>query len=186
MKKELWRQLVHASGVFIVVLGFFITPELLILLCIGLVVLAETLFQLDKYHHIPIFSRILTTCKRKDDERGFIYFFIGITLTIYLFKFNMNVVNAAILILLFGDSASTLIGKRFGRHKLPFQNEKTFEGSLSFLFVGFTVALTQLPMLPAISGAFFGAITEAYSPVDDNIPVPIVSALAMSLIIYML
>lgn len=55
MKKELWRQLVHASGVFIVVLGFFVTPEILILFCIALVVLAEILFQLDKSHHIPLF-----------------------------------------------------------------------------------------------------------------------------------
>ncbi|KAF5086485.1 hypothetical protein DSECCO2_57950 [anaerobic digester metagenome] len=186
MKKELWRQLVHASGVFIVLLGFLVSPEVLILLCIALVVLAETLFQLDKSHHIPLFSTMLSNCKRKDDERGFVYFFIGIIVTIYLFKFDMGIVNAAILILLFGDSASTIIGKRFGRHKLPFQEKKTFEGSISFFIIGSSLAITQLPLLPAISGAFFGAVTEAYSPVDDNIPIPIVSALAMSLIIYIL
>jgi len=33
---------------------------------------------------------------------------------------------------------------------------------------------------------FFGALTEAYSPVDDNIPIPLVSALVMSLVIYLI
>jgi dolichol kinase len=31
-----------------------------------------------------------------------------------------------------------------------------------------------------------GTITEAYSPIDDNIPVPIISALAISIVIYWL
>ncbi len=185
MNKEIWRQLIHASGIFILLLGLFLKPEILILLCVIMVFLTEILFILDKYHYIPIFSSILDRCKRNEDEKGFIYFFIGILATLIIFNFNTAIAYSAIIMLILGDSVSTIIGKRFGKHKLPY-NIKTFEGSSAFIIVGFAGALTMLPLIPALTGALVGALTEAYSPVDDNIPVPIISALAMSIVIYLL
>lgn len=185
MKKELWRQLIHASGVFIVVLSYFIPPQLLIFLCVAILIFVVMVFRLDHNHNIPLFSTILRVAKRDHDERGFVYFFIGIILTLSLFQFNMSIANAAILILLFGDSASTLIGRKFGKIKLPFQSRKTLEGSLAFLVVGLVVSLTQLPLIPALAGALGGTLTEAYSPIDDNIPIPLISALVMSAVIYL-
>lgn len=176
--------MIHASGVFIVVLSYFLKPDALILLSIAIMVFVEILFQLDKKYNIFFFSALFKRCKRKEDERGFVYFFIGIILTLIIFQFNIAIANAAILILLFGDSASTIVGRRWGKIKLPFQNKKTLEGSLAFILVGLTVSLTQVPLLPAFLGVIFGALAEAYSPVDDNIPIPLVSAFVMSLIIY--
>ena len=186
MDKEILRQLIHASGIFILILGIFLNPQVLILLCIIMLVFAEMVFILDKHYYIPIFSTILSVCKRRDDERGFLYFFIGIIATLYIFSFNMAIADSGILMLIIGDSASTIVGRRFGRHKLPFKDLKSFEGSIAFLVVGFLSALTLLPLLPALIGALVGAITEAYSPIDDNIPVPIISALAMTVVIYWL
>lgn len=186
MEKELWRQLIHASGVFIVVLSYFLPPNLLIILCVAILIFVEIMFRLDHHHDIPLFSTILRLSKREHDERGFVYFFIGIIVTLFFFQFNMNIANAAILILLFSDSASTIIGKKFGKIKLPFQSHKTLEGSLAFLIVGFLVSLTQLPIMPAFTGALAGTLTEAYSPIDDNVPIPLVSALVMSLVFYIL
>ncbi|BDZ70033.1 diacylglycerol/polyprenol kinase family protein [Methanobacterium petrolearium] len=184
MEKELWRQLIHASGVFIVILSYFLTPQILILLCVAILVFVEVVFRLDHHYHVPLFSAIFRVTKRQNDEKGFIYFFIGIILTLYFFQFNIAIANAAILILLFGDSASTIIGKRFGKTKLPFQPHKTLEGSLAFLIVGFLVSLTQIHIIPAFVGALAGMVTEAYSPVDDNVPIPLVSALLISLVVY--
>jgi dolichol kinase len=184
MDREILRQLIHASGIFILVLGIFLKPEALILLCIIMVIFAEMIFVLDKYQHIPLLSTILSKCKRSDDERGFLYFFIGIIATLYIFSFNIAIANSAILMLLLGDSASTLVGRKFGRHKLPFNNLKTFEGSFAFLIVGFLSSLTLLPIFPSIIGALVGTLTEAYSPIDDNITVPIISALSICLVIY--
>ena len=166
-------------------LGLFLKPEILILLCVIMVSVTEMMFILNRYYHIPIFSTILVNCKRNDDERGFIYFFIGIIATLIIFKFNIAIAYSALIMLLLGDSASTVIGKKFGKHKIPY-NTKTFEGSLTFFVVGFMGALILLPPLPAVIGALAGVLTEAYSPIDDNIPVPIISALAMSIVIYLL
>ncbi|MGB7969410.1 MAG: diacylglycerol/polyprenol kinase family protein [Methanobacterium sp.] len=186
MDREILRQIIHASGIFILVLGIFLNPQVLILLCIIILVLSEMVFILDKYYHIPFFSDILTNCKRHDDERGFLYFFIGIIGTLYIFRFNMAIADAGILMLILGDSASTIIGTRYGKHKLPFKSLKSFEGSLAFFFVSFLSALTLLPLVPVLFGALVGTITEAYSPIDDNIPVPIISALAITVVIYWL
>ncbi|HMK53573.1 MAG TPA: SEC59/DGK1/VTE5 family protein [Methanobacteriaceae archaeon] len=184
MNRELLRQLIHVSGVFIVVLSYFMPVNLLIVLCVALLVFLEIIFRWDRYRYIPFFSTILRQCKRSHDERGSIYFFIGIIITLYLFQSNMMVANAAILILIFGDSASTLVGRKFGKIKWPMQEHKTLEGSLAFLLIGFIVSLTQLSLIPAFAGAVVGMVTEAYSPIDDNLTVPLVAALAMSILIY--
>jgi dolichol kinase len=184
MDREIQRQIIHASGIFILVLGIFLNPQVLILLCIIILVISEIVFILDKYYRIPIFSNLLTSCKRRDDERGFLYFFIGIIVTLYIFSFNIAIANAGILMLILGDSASTIVGTRFGRHKLPFKTLKSFEGSLAFFFVSFLSVLTLLPLFPTLIGALVGTLTEAYSPIDDNIPIPIISALAITIVIY--
>lgn len=184
MKRENLRQLIHASGIFIVFLNLFLNPLIVILICIAIVLFVEIVFRIDKTKEVFLFSSILRRCKRENDERGFVYFFLGIIITLYLFKFNISIANAAIIILLFGDSASTIFGKRFGKTHLPFNKRKTIIGTSAFFVVALIGALTQLPLLPAFFGALSGAITEAYSPVDDNIPIPLVSGIVMSLVIY--
>jgi dolichol kinase len=189
MDREILRQIIHASGIFILVLGIFLNPQVLILLCIIILVLSEMVFILDKYYYIPIFSDILTSSKRRDDERGFLYFFIGIIGTLFIFSFNIAIANAGILMLILGDSASTIVGTRYGKHKLPFKPLKSFEGSLAFFSVSLVSILILLPVLPPLSmlfGTLVGTIIEAYSPIDDNISVPIISALAITLVVYLL
>lgn len=186
MDKELVRQLIHASGVFVLILGLFLRIDVLILLCVIMVVSVEIMFVLDKYMHIPVFSNIMSTCKRSDDERGFLYFFIGIIATLVIFSFNLSIAYSAILLLLIGDSLSTIIGKRFGNHKLPFNKSKSFEGSLAFFGAGLICCLIFLQPIPAVIGALTGTLTEAYSPIDDNIPIPLISALTMTIVIYLL
>lgn len=186
MDRELVRQLIHASGVFVLILGLFLKIDVLILLCVIMVVSVEILFILDKYIHIPVFSSIMFTCKRSDDERGFLYFFLGIISTLVIFSFNLSIAYSAILLLLIGDSLSTIVGRKFGKHKLPFNKHKSLEGSLAFFIVGFICCLILLPPIPAFTGALAGTLTEAYSPVDDNIPIPLVSAMIMALVMYLL
>lgn len=186
MDREILRQLIHASGIFILILGLFLKIEVLILLCVIMVVFVEMVFVLDKYIYIPFFSEILSVCKRSEDERGFLYFFLGIILTLLIFSFNISIAYAAILMLLIGDSASTIIGRKYGKHKLPLKKLKSFEGTLAFFVVGFICTLIFFPPQIAFIGALAGALTEAYSPVDDNMPIPLISGLVITAAIYLL
>ena len=186
MEKENLRQLIHASGIFVIFLNVFLSPLIAVIICIAIVLFVEAIFRIDETKKVFLFSTILRKCKRKNDERGFVYFFVGIILTLYLFKFNIAIANAAIIIFLLGDSASTIFGKRFGKRRLPLHKKKTIVGTSAFFIVALIGALTQLPLLPAFFGALCGAITEAYSPIDDNIPIPLVAGIAMSLIVYLI
>ncbi|GAB4307896.1 MAG: SEC59/DGK1/VTE5 family protein [Methanobacteriaceae archaeon] len=185
MKKEITRQFIHASGILIILLEKIFDPIILIFLCGLIVFFGELIFIIDKKIYVPFFSTILRRCRRSADEKGYIYFFIGVTIALILFNFNMNIANATIIILVFGDAASTLIGKRFGKIKLPYHKYKTLEGSLAFLIVGFLGALFQVPLTPAFFGALSGTIAEAYSPLDDNLVIPVVSGLVITIIIYL-
>jgi dolichol kinase len=111
---------------------------------------------------------------------------VGLSLTLILFGQNLAVANAAILSLALGDSLSTIVGTRWGKHPLIFNPRKTWEGSLTFVVAAFIGALTQVPLIAALAGAIVGAITEAYSPVDDNLTIPLVVGTVITGVIYFL
>ncbi|MBM4240265.1 MAG: phosphatidate cytidylyltransferase [Euryarchaeota archaeon] len=183
MKKEILRQIIHASGIFIIFLEIFFDPVILILICLGIIICGVIIFRLDKSQHIFLFSTILRGLRRNSNEKGYIYFFIGVTIALVLFSFNLSIANASILLLALGDSASTVFGKKYGKTPLPFIKDKTLEGSLAFFIIGFAATTTQLPIWPSFLGALFGAIAEAYSPIDDNLLIPVISGIIMSLAI---
>ncbi|MGC9518018.1 MAG: diacylglycerol/polyprenol kinase family protein [Methanomicrobiales archaeon] len=184
MKKELTRQLIHVSGILIILLEKIFDPIILMFICGLIVIMGELIYKIDKKRYIPFFSTVLRSCRRSENEKGYIYFFIGVLIALIIFNFNLNIANATIIILALGDAASTLIGKKYGKIKLPYQKFKTLEGSIAFFIVGFLGASLQVPILPALFGALSGSIAEAYSPVDDNIIIPIVSGTIMTLAIY--
>jgi dolichol kinase len=76
------------------------------------------------------------------------------------------------------------VGRRFGRHKI---GRKSLEGSLACLVGTGIVAcvgpLFHLDIRVALAGAVVAAVTEALSTrVDDNISVPLMSGLAMTIL----
>jgi dolichol kinase len=78
--------------------------------------------------------------------------------------------SAVICILAFGDSLSTIIGRR-GTHPLPYNRKKTIEGSIAF-FLGSLSACYFLGPL-AVPLALACALAESLPlPFDDNIVVP--------------
>lgn len=184
MQKETLRQTVHASGLLFILLEPFLSLPYLIALAIFATVMGEVIYQIDKKRHIFLFSTLLRSCRRDENEKGFIYFFAGLSLTLIIFGQNMEVANAAILSLALGDSLSTLVGSRWGKYPLIFNSKKTWEGSLTFITAAFLGALTQVPLVAALAGAISGAITEAYSPIDDNLTIPLVVGSVITIFIY--
>ncbi len=89
-----------------------------------------------------------------------------------VFLSDVNHIAACILILAVGDGLSTIVG-RGGKHKLPYNKEKTLEGALAF-FIGalpsvFFIGILGIPL------AVLAAIIETVNfRIDDNLTVPIV------------
>ena len=185
LKLEINRQFFHAGlGILIV---FLLKEEiinlaiLLIIFIIGLII-SETCRET----RVPFFSYMLEHFDREHNVPGYgsITFFIGVIFSVILFQ--PNIALAAILIFALGDSFSTLAGKLFGRLKNPFNKLKTVEGSAVGFCFAFLGAIIFVSPFLAIVGSAVGMLVEVidvkYLKIDDNILVPLVAGIVMSLI----
>ncbi|MEW5795632.1 MAG: phosphatidate cytidylyltransferase [Candidatus Zixiibacteriota bacterium] len=114
------------------------------------------------------------------DFTGATYILISVCMTIAMY--SKPVAIAAIAFIIVGDTFAALVGRKFGRHRF---GRKSVEGSVACLVGTALVAVLApgLTLTVALVGATVATITEAVSlKVDDNISVPIVSGLAMTLL----
>ncbi len=108
-----------------------------------------------------------------------------------LILFPAPLAASCIALMLGGDTAAALIGRRFGR--IRFANGKSLEGVIAFILIGatafgifFSFSEVALPRLGAASliAAVIGALAEFFEKVihiDDNFGIPIFSGLAVML-----
>lgn len=88
-----------------------------------------------------------------------------------VFLIDVNQVASCVLVLALGDGLSTMIGRK-GKHRLPYNQEKTLEGALAF-FIGSLSSVFFIGIM-AIPLAALAAIAETINlRIDDNLTVPI-------------
>lgn len=108
---------------------------------------------------------------------GSLYYALGVLFAMGLLRDNPRAAVAVILILSIGDSLATIVGVTYGRHHLPWNRRKTFEGSAAFL-VGAMFSLAVMPSVVIALIAASAAIMESLPlKADDNITVPVVASL---------
>ena len=190
---ELRRQLAHAMGIFAVpvILYFGKFWSLLLLAAIAIFFFILAAYKLEKIRRKKIFlleefsaienffeEKIYKKFERKESfpMKGAILFYFGSFLTLLIF--SEQIAAAGIAVLAIGDSVSTLIGKKFGRHKIS--GNKTLEGSLGFFVSAFAVLLFFVSPERAAFAALASALAEAFLKIDDNISVPISAAIALA------
>lgn len=93
--------------------------------------------------------------------------------TIAVVAFSEPIAAAAIAVLALGDAASTVVGVYLGKHKLPVNPQKSWEGSFALLLSSFVVLLLFVNPLRAFLTAFMAMAIEALPRVDDNISIPV-------------
>ncbi|MQG76793.1 MAG: hypothetical protein FI703_05625 [SAR202 cluster bacterium] len=122
--------------------------------------------------------------------------YLAVTSVVILLVFELEIAALALLFLAFGDPMAGIIGKRFGRlrwdrlfKKGMAASGKSVEGALAFLAGSLSIAIflwtenIYLTLWPAAVGAAIAAAVEFLPiPLEDNVTVPIVSALAMWLL----
>ena len=94
-------------------------------------------------------------------------------------------------VMLTGDTAAALIGRRYGKHKLV--NGKSFEGVLAFVLTGCLVIFAVLAaygigdrslwyaVLPAVTAGCLVELFEKQLKLDDNFSIPLAVALVLFL-----
>ena len=104
--------------------------------------------------------------------------------------FMPPIAAGSLAVMLVGDAAAALIGRKFGRHKIV--NGKSLEGCLSFILFG-GIALTTVLMISSVPARFFwaipvaviaGAAAELFQKqlkLDDNLTIPLAVGAVLTL-----
>jgi dolichol kinase len=187
--QELMRKGTH-MGALIIPAGYYFLhlerPEMLsIMVPVTVAMILIDIARLRRWLFWKAFARkILSPVIRQHemagDFTGATYILLSVCLTVALY--DKPIAIAAMAFIIVGDTLAALIGRRFGRHRF---GNKSVEGSLACL-VGTVIVAVIVPDLPIgirLFGAVVATIVEALPlNIDDNITVPILSGLSMTLL----
>lgn len=188
--QELWRKAIHLVALVIPVgyhvFGFDKATMLQIMVPIFLGMFLVDVARLRRWWlwqslAKPIFGRMIRDHERNGDFTGAVYILGSACVTVALY--SKPVAIAALAFIIVGDAFAAVIGRRFGRTRLG--SRKTLEGSLGCLFGTCLVAFFApgVPLSVALIGAVAATAAEAYPfGIDDNVTVPVLSGLVMTLI----
>jgi uncharacterized protein (TIGR00297 family) len=133
-----------------------------------------------------------TIIRPADASRGYpfgiLVYPVSVLLLILAFPARLDIAASAWGILAFGDGAATLAGRRWGRHRLPWNPDKTAEGLIAFVAAGGAAAvffawwtapaITPRPdtafivLAPILAAVAAGLVETIPVALDDNISVP--------------
>ncbi|MCG3205634.1 MAG: hypothetical protein KCHDKBKB_02356 [Elusimicrobia bacterium] len=189
MWPEIKRKIFHLLGLLYVVGAIFIpknTYLLLLLSALALVGLLEY-YRLKvpsiNEHLLRIFGNLLRE-KEKSHFSGLFWMLLGVTLTIAISQ-PIAVTTSALLYLILGDGAASLIGMRIQGPQWP-KSQRRVSGSIGCFLVCFVVGAVLLQpnfgWTPVIVGALAATYFEhGFLSLNDNITIPVGSAAVLML-----
>ncbi|MEQ4489598.1 MAG: hypothetical protein AAC990_04430 [Dehalococcoides mccartyi] len=184
-----WRRWLHLiGGSFFPILALFV-PNTALLIPLAIVAGALTLLEIVRLK-IPQLNQWMILHlgealkpREQSQATGATYLLLA-SVIVFLFP-DKYVAITSLLFLSIGDLMAKIIGEKYG-HRVLFK--KSIEGSfaclVSCLSIGILISrITPTISLPiAIIGAVSATIVELLpSPIDDNLTIPIISALMMTL-----
>ena len=189
-KQELGRKILHVMigiGALILLIYNMVTPLIIFITFVICVILS----LLSLKFKLPIVSFFLEHFERVEEKgrlpgRGFLFAIVGSLLALQLFE--RNIALASIVILIFADPASYLVGKLFGRTRSFLDNRKNIEGNIAGFIVSSLLALFFVSPLLAISGSLIAMLFESIIieiqkiKLDDNLIIPLAAGTTMLLI----
>ncbi len=115
-------------------------------------------------------------------------FLLGLLITMMLF--GKEIAALMIIPLALGDGLATIVGTRWGKHKIPPFRVKSFEGSLAFFLVTLIGVFIFLQFIPLFSNILWmtiiiagaSTIIEAMPELNDNMSVPVFTGVLIFLV----
>jgi len=184
MKREIERQLFHLLvGTAFVLIVHFLGVQTTFYFSLALLAGGAVLAWLSmRGVELPFIHVALQVSERGHEKRipgfGAFKFVSAVSLLTFLFS-EPRVVLGALLVLAYGDSFSTWVGKNFGKIKTP--GNRTLEGSVAGILASFLILLPFFDPFTALVTALLGMLAE-YLPFDDNYTIPLVSAAILTLL----
>jgi dolichol kinase len=180
--REVKRQFLHALGGMCIIFagiffGFFHAKMLALISLFFALLFSFLMMRGKRFWFIDFF---LNQAERKSEKiplQAPILFLTGANVSLLLF--SPQVALSALIVLAFGDAASTVFGKRFGNF---FVGSRSIEGTAGGIIVAFIALLvyTQNPVV-ALIGSFAGMFAELLLPWEDGLTIPIAVGIALTL-----
>ncbi|WP_317064527.1 diacylglycerol/polyprenol kinase family protein [Methanoculleus caldifontis] len=180
---ESLRQLVHlVFGLGIA--GFvFLADRDLVFAALALALFAGFILSdaVSRGYTIPVVSPVIANLERRDAApgKGALFFTLGALFSLVFFDKEIVFLSLVVLSLL--DSVTTLVGIRFGRTRI--YNHKSLEGTVAGIAVTAAALALFVPPAPALVTAAAAGLTELVSPVDDNLVIPVVACLVLTVLL---
>ncbi len=135
---------------------------------------------LMKGTHIPLISLLIQQFERDEvfPGKGTVFFIIS-ALFVTLF-FPARDAACSIFVLAVLDGIATIIGIRYGRIRIA--NHKSLEGSGAAVCVTFFLLLFWFTPETALILSVIAGIVELYSPFDDNLVIPVITAVLLGIL----
>ena len=184
---DVFRELIHASGFFVPVVASFVGIPIVavsIILVLGFYATSECLRTEGK--RMPLINFITRKAASPNELYQLvlapIYFAIGILFTLLIFPAPAN--SAAIAIFALGDSTASIFGRYFSNTPLPFNKDKSLEGSAAGFFFAFLAGSVFVSPLTALVGAAVAMIVEYLPlPINDNLLIPLCTGLTLTFLV---
>ncbi len=188
IRSELFRKSIHLLG-FLVPL---ISITLGVIVAIAFVISLSVVYAISEYSRlrgrsVPIITAVTNMAMRVDKEKQTrfiaapLFLASGILSTLLIFPAPIN--YAAIAVVTLGDGSASIVGRLYGRNKIPFSNGKTVEGTAAGMICAFVGASLFVSPTMALIAASIGMIVE-FLPlrINDNMTVPLLAGLSIMII----
>ena len=167
------RKLIHLSGIIVILLHLTLETKYVfsVMLFLTLAFFVSEILRI-RGTYLPIIHEITNFCKKKE-EKGFLVevflFSLSITLLLLLSS-KMFLIGSIPLII--GDSFAGIVGYTFGKHKLPYNQNKTIEGSLAFFVLTLIAYLLFFDPKTSLILSIFSSLLESLLKRYENLLLP--------------
>jgi dolichol kinase len=204
VKHEIYRKLVHLFAIVIPILYYFAVKSQIIsigiLLPIAIICLVVDSARMENPELKNRFYKVFGTHLRDEEASkltGASYLLTSSVVAIAIFP--KEIAFFAISYLVIGDTCASFVGLKLGKRKIA-DTRKTVEGligcflgcaiyGIAFYFLVFKNVFAfhnrnpQLAIIMILVGALVASITESTNlHINDNITIPIISGIAMSIV----
>ena len=198
--EEVKRKLVHLSSLWMVAATLLLAPwrwfaALIFLLLLLLTLVSEHDYANGGRYLGRLYGKLFGKMLRNETRPGQWIVSGGAPVLAAALLVNLLfpawIAAGALTVMLTGDIAAALIGRKFGRHKLV--NGKSLEGTVSFIIVGYIalaviMVIARRPLLPdyviGSAAVMAGGVVELFQKqlwLDDNLSIPLSVGLVLLL-----
>ena len=187
-KKHTIRGTIHLSGFAIPFICNYLLNRYLVASLISIITLLYIMSELARImgKNFSVLTTVTANAAVKLEQYEFatapIFYALGIILSLTIFPPMVGYTSIAILTL--GDGAASLVGKKLGKTRFPFNKAKKLEGSIAGFTLAFLGATIFIDPIRAFIAAAAGMLVECLpTPINDNLIIPLTTGIILTLIL---